>query len=236
MTDTPTDTPPSIDRAERNDAPGADDALERAVDAWLALTAQRGWEIALADIAEEAGLPLRDLRRHARSKLSLFAAFSKQIDEAVLAEAALDPDLKDEAPRDRLFDVLMSRLEALAPHRAALRRLAKASLSDPELAAALLAQSRTALTWMMEAAHIDATGWRGRRRRALLGLAWGRTLATFLDDDDPHLGPSMAALDRHLREAERREKQALGLEDRLKPLFDKRWFDIGRTNAKGPTA
>ena len=45
--------------------------------------------------------------------LSILAAQMKDIDRAVLEGG--DADMAKEPPRDRLFDVLMRRLEALAP-------------------------------------------------------------------------------------------------------------------------
>lgn len=243
MTDANTDLPPHNPDDTPGRAPGGPDdrsVSDRAVDAWLALTAREGWDgVTLAMIADEAGVGLADLRAEHGSKLSLLTAFSQQIDEAALREAALDVGLADEPPRDRLFDVVMGRLEALSPHREALARIAEAAPRDPELAAALLARTRTALTWMMEGARVPTTGWRGRRRRALLALAWGRTLATFLEDDDPEMGRTMAALDRHLREAERRDRQAEAARAKthavLRGRID-RWFGSAGAPANDDTA
>ena len=47
----------------------------------------------------------------------------KEVDRAVLAGAQSDVDMELESVRERLFDVLMRRLEILAPHREAIRSL-----------------------------------------------------------------------------------------------------------------
>ena len=50
---------------------------------------------------------------------------SRSIDRQVLAGG--DADMAEEPPRERLFDVLMRRLEALAPHKAAVRSLLRSA-------------------------------------------------------------------------------------------------------------
>ena len=46
----------------------------------------------------------------------------------------VDPALFEEAPRERLFDVLFARFEAHAPHKQAIGNIARAALADPFLA------------------------------------------------------------------------------------------------------
>ena len=55
------------------------------------------------------------------STLAILAAHMKDIDRKVLA--GIDPDMAEEPPRERLFDVLMRRIEALAPYKDAVRSL-----------------------------------------------------------------------------------------------------------------
>ena len=59
------------------------------------------------------------------------------------------------------------------------------------------------MAWMLAAAGIPATGRRGLLRAQGLALVWARVMRTYLDDDDPGLARTMAALDKRLREAER---------------------------------
>ena len=69
----------------------------------------------------QAGVSLAQLRDEFASTLAILAAHIKATDRAVLA-ADLS-DMAEEPPRERLFDVLMRRLETLAPHRQAVRSL-----------------------------------------------------------------------------------------------------------------
>ena len=83
----------------------------------MALAAERPWdEVTLAAIAERAGVTLAALRAAYDGRLAMLADFTRRIDERVLA--AVDPDMAGEAPRERLFDVLFSRFEALGAAQA----------------------------------------------------------------------------------------------------------------------
>lgn len=172
------------------------------IDALMALAAERDWErIGLEAVAERAGVPLARLRQAYDGRLDILADLARRTDEAVLA--GLDPDMAEEAPRERLFDVLFSRFEALAPYREGLRGLAAGARRDPFLALALNRIAATSMAWMLTAAGIQATGAIGAARAQGLALVWARVMRVWLDDDDPGLARTMAALDRRLREAER---------------------------------
>ena len=175
------------------------DARDRLVDAALSLAARQGWQrTGLAEIAAEAGLSLAEARAACASKLAILAHFHRRIDHAVLARGAA---AGDDTPRDRLFDVLMRRFEALQPHRPALKAMLRDSAGDP---AALFALPMliNAMAWMLEAAGISSGGWRGRMRMYLLAGLYLSVLRTFLDDDSADLAATMAALDSRLRRAE----------------------------------
>src|ERR1700712_4898596 len=105
-------------------------ARERIVDALLILLAEQSFEdIGLAQLATAADVSLADLRDEFGSTMAVLAAFTKGIDRAVLAGG--DADMEDELPRERLFDVLMRRLELLSPHREAIRSLLRSVSRDP---------------------------------------------------------------------------------------------------------
>ena len=103
------------------------------IDAFMELLArQRIEDIGFGAIARRTGLSLADCRAAFPSVLAVLAAYTQKIDHQVLAGG--DPDTAEEPPRERLFDVLMRRLEALAPHKAAIRSLARSAMRDPALA------------------------------------------------------------------------------------------------------
>ena len=60
-------------------------------------------------------MTLAELRDEFDGKLAILSAYLKQIDRAVLAGGSAD--MAEESPRDRLFDVLMRRIDAMTPYR-----------------------------------------------------------------------------------------------------------------------
>jgi AcrR family transcriptional regulator len=175
---------------------------DRLVDAALRLIARHGWRrLSMAAIAAAAGLPILTVYRAFPSKPAILCAFARRIDETVLA-ATLETD-PDERPRDRVFDLLMRRFDALRPHRGALEVLGRELPGDPVAALALGAALLRSIAWMLEAADISPHGLRGAITVKLTAAAYASVLRVWLRDDTPDLAPTMAALDRRLRGIER---------------------------------
>jgi AcrR family transcriptional regulator len=175
---------------------------DKIIQAFFALLAERAFEeIGYADIAARAGVTLAALRLEFGSKLPIVAAYVKAIDHKVLAGG--DADMTEEPPRERLFDVLMRRLEALAPDRAAIRSLMRSARRHPSLAFALNTLALRSQRWMLTAANIDTAGPRGAIRAQGLALLFADVLRTFVHDEDEGLARTMAALDRALARGQR---------------------------------
>ena len=141
---------------------------DKAVDALMALLAEHSFEqIGLAEVAGRAGIKLSQLRAEFGSTLVILAAHIKDIDRLVLAGGDADKaqeNMADEPVRERLFDVLMRRLEALAPYKDAVRSIMRSARRNPGLALALNAMAVRSQSWMLEAAGIGASGPRGALR------------------------------------------------------------------------
>jgi AcrR family transcriptional regulator len=173
---------------------------DRIIDAALSLAAERGWHrVSLADIAAEAGLGTLQLYRSYRSKTAILEAFNRRIDEAVLA----GPAEEGEPPRDRLFDILMRRFDALRPHKPAIAALARDVWSDPLAALCSAPSLRRSMMWMLEGAGIPAGGLSGRIAINLLLGIYLSVLRVWLVDESQDMMKTMAALDRRLRQCER---------------------------------
>jgi AcrR family transcriptional regulator len=189
-----------ISAARHPSTPAGD--REKIIAALLGLLTEKPIErIGLAELAEAAGVSLAQLRAEFPSTLAVLAAHVKAIDRAVLAEDF--SDMADEPPRERLFDVLMRRLEMLGPHREAVRSLVRSATRNPPLAVALNALAVRSQQWMLTAAGITASGPRGMLRAQGLALLFGSALRTWIGDDDPGLARTMAALDRALGRGQR---------------------------------
>jgi AcrR family transcriptional regulator len=178
--------------------PGPDGGnRDKLIEAFMALLAERRFEeLGFGDLAARAGMSLAACRAEFGSMLAVLAAYAKEIDRKVLA--GLDSDLADELPRERLFDVLMRRLEALAPHKEAIRSLMRSARRNPPLAFALNGLTVQSMQWMLTAADINAAGPGGTLRAQGVALLYASALRTWVNDEDPGLARTMAVLDREL--------------------------------------
>jgi AcrR family transcriptional regulator len=175
---------------------------ERAVEAFMALLGEQPIDaIGFAEIASRAGLSLAALRNLFGSKLAILAAALKEIDRQVLD--GIDADMAEEPPRERLFDVLMRRIDVLAPYKAAVRSLVRSAARNPGLAFALNGFAVRSQQWMLAAADISTAGPRGLLRAQGLALLFASVLRVWLGDEDPGLARTMSALDRALARGQR---------------------------------
>jgi AcrR family transcriptional regulator len=180
----------------------AGSARERIVAAFLGLLAEKSFEtIGVADVADRAGVSLAELRDEFSSTLGIHAAHVKMIDRQVPSGG--DADTTDESPRELLFDVLMRRFDALKPHKEAVRSLMRSARRNPPLALALNSIAVRSQQWMLAAAKIDGAGPRGMLRAQGLAVLYAQALRVWIDDDDPGLARTMAALDRELGRGQR---------------------------------
>ena len=167
----------------------------------LALAASQGWrDTRLGDIAAAAKLPLGDVLAVYPSKTAIITAYSRRIDSDVLR--AIDADMADEPPRDRLFDVMMRRFDALSPDRDAVRSVLCDTLRDPLSAVCGAFTLRRSMAMMLEAARISASGLAGAIRAKGLSAIFLSVLRVWLKDDSDDMSQTMTALDRALRRAE----------------------------------
>ena len=175
---------------------------ERIIAALMALLAEKQIEeIGFGDIARRADVSLATLRGEFASALSILAAHAKELDRKVLAGG--ESDMAEEPARERLFDVLMRRIEAMAPYREATRSLMRSVSCNPGLALALNGLAVRSQTWMLDAAGIDAAGPRGAIRAQGMAALFAGVLRVWVDDDDAGLARTLAALDRALARGQR---------------------------------
>jgi AcrR family transcriptional regulator len=178
------------------------EATRDALDAFLGLIAERGYAaVTLRDVAQASGLRLAELYRQYPDKTALVAAFLARVDAEVLAgtPAGLDPE---ETARDRLFDVMMRRYDALNACRAAWRAVRAAVQRDPILALTLAPAIRRSMAAMLEAAGIASDGLSGAVRQNGLAAVYWDVSRTFDKDESVDLSKTMAALDGRLKTVE----------------------------------
>jgi AcrR family transcriptional regulator len=170
----------------------------RILTAALECAAKKSWaDVTLLDIAEAAHLPLGALRGRFNTKDAIIAGLLRAIDDEVLKRVPKRGDGQD--PRDALFDILMTRFDVLAPHKAALKSIHAAGPADLGLAGPFL----SSMHWMLQAAGIGTDGLGGGLKVSGLALVYANVFRIWLGDDDTGLARTMAALDRALRRGER---------------------------------
>jgi ubiquinone biosynthesis protein COQ9 len=187
----------SATKAKRRKA-GPADPPKAVLDAAFKLAVLQGWNATtMSDIARESGLALADLRAMHGSKLGILAAAMRRTDEAVLA--GTDQDIAEEPVKDRLFDVLIRRLDAMQQDREAIAAIALDLRRDPGALACFMAGPfRTSMRWMLDAAQIEPWGPFSGLQIKGLGVVYLSVLRVWLNDDSADLSATMAVLDKAL--------------------------------------
>ena len=174
---------------------------DRIIDAMLSLAVDKGWvRLSLHDIAAEADVSLAQLHEHYASKPAILSACMKRVDHQVLA--GMGKPAKDETTRDRLFDVLMRRFDALNPHKEAIRGILQDVPRHPPLALFLACRAKKSMRWMLEAADAFCPGLFGKIQVKGLTAIYAASMRVWLNDDSGDMGKTMAFLDKRLTRAE----------------------------------
>jgi ubiquinone biosynthesis protein COQ9 len=171
-------------------------------EALLRMVAAGGWrDLSYADIAKDAGLSLAAAYEAYPSKAAILTGISRDIDARLFA--SLEDDPLDGSAKDRLFDLMMRRFDALNDHREAYAALAWELPHTPIEAGCLALQLRRSLASMLEAAGISASGLRGAFRIEGLGALYACALRVWLKDETADLSKTMAELDKRLSQIDR---------------------------------
>ena len=178
--------------AERKQPPA--DLLVTAFD----LIAEQGWRrLSLIAVARRAGVRPIEVYRELPGRGAVLRALSRRIDEAMLEID--EADLAGLPPRDRVFELMMRRFEALVPLRPGLRRLARDARCDPCVLALTACRLERSLAWLQDAAGLRRSGLRARLARRALAAAYLQTMRVWFKDEAADLGKTMAELDKQFR-------------------------------------
>lgn len=166
---------------------------------FFALVEKRGWfKLTLPEIAKATGISLSQLLETYPEKSDILTQFGHMLD-AQLAQNVSD---SDEPLKDKLFDMVMQRFDALAPYRAGLLRLIEDMQTHPISAVVLCLETVCGFNRSM-ALMFEMAGMSTSHPRALLGvvglkIVYLSTLRTWKHDDSADLSATMATLDRGL--------------------------------------
>lgn len=161
-----------------------------------------GWaEVSLRDIADSAGISLDEAMERFDDKADVIKVFMEHVDRAMLAGAG-DVE-RDQSPRDAVFEAIMTRFDAMAPYKAGLKSIVgeptAAFPRDPTMVRmALKTQNK-----VLQAAGISSACGPALVRQMGLAQLYGQVFHIWLNEDDPGISRTMAALDKRLRQGER---------------------------------
>jgi hypothetical protein len=165
----------------------------------LTLAASAPWrEVTLVKLAHAASRPVSDFYGATLGEAIDCAeeAFDRAIGDGV---DALDPS---HSVRDRLFELIMRRFEAMEPHRAAVISMEQSQDRDPTLMAAAHQRHVRCARWVLALAGLEADGVTGQARAQGLGVIIGQARAAWRGDSAGDFAKTMASLDKNLRRAE----------------------------------
>jgi AcrR family transcriptional regulator len=178
-----------------------DDSATDLLAAAFALIGDEGWRaFSFGALARRTGVSRVEIYRRFRGRGALLQALSRRIDEAMLEVD--EAELVGLPPRDRVFELLMRRLEAMVPYRAGLARLAREARADPCVLLLIACRLERSLIWLQDAAGLRQGGLRARLARRAIGAAYVQTVRVWFEDDGADLGKTMAELDKQLRRIE----------------------------------
>jgi hypothetical protein len=169
-------------------------------EAALALCAEKSWvDVGLLSLCQEAGQSLSACAEAGITRLSVAEYLDQKLDRAMLEAVA---DIEAEAPsRDRLFDVIMARFDAMQDQRAAWVSILEADAQEPAASFARAARRLRTAAWALEAIGISTDSLKATAR--VIGLARRlRKIEALWLKDDADLSKTMAGLDQTLRESE----------------------------------
>lgn len=170
---------------------------EKLVDAALKLAKTKPWvTITLQEIADNAKVDLADFRDYFEDKTDILVCYGRRIDRKTLASLG-KPDLEDSF-KDRIFEVLMARFDILNEDRDALLSILEGFKSDPKAALISLPHLKHSMAWMIEAAGVSTSGWKGAGQVLGITLVYMETLRQWMKDESEDMARTMAALDKSL--------------------------------------
>jgi len=169
------------------------------IDAAFALAAEKGWAaVSIAEAARRKELSLAQARVRFPNRASLLLKFGRMADQAALA----DPP-KEGTVRDRLFYLIMQRIDFLQAHRSGVLALMRALPGEPDVGLLLACATKRSMRWLLEAAGVSSRGLRGElRTKGLMGV-WFWAMRTWQSDETADMSQTMSAVDNALRQAER---------------------------------
>ena len=163
------------------------------------LVRSEGWQwITFSKIAEETNLREEKVRELFPSKYAIFFSLIGDVDEIIRSEAS---SFQTGAVRERLFDIIMARFDALLPYKSEIKSILCHFPINPLAIMELAFKNMHSMRLMLEISNVQTSGWQGKIRIKGLMLIYVNTFRVWLNDDSPDMSKTMASLDASLRKA-----------------------------------
>ncbi len=178
------------------------DIRQKIVESALYLAVAQGWEYTtLRDIAQHSGISASDLYDVIDDKNDILVILGKIIDKKLLDNIDISED-DSISSRDRLFDILMDRYEALNDYRDGVAAIFESFKYDPKQIIISMPHLCRSISWMLEMSTIETAGVSGMVKVVGLTGFYIKVLKVWIKDDSKDLSKTMAALDQALDRAE----------------------------------
>jgi ubiquinone biosynthesis protein COQ9 len=176
----------------------SDDEFDKAlIRAAFALAGRSGWgAVSVAEATRSAGLDLARARGRFPGRTAILLRLGRMADQAALAQTPSEGSV-----RDRLFYLIMERVDVLQDHRAGVLALLRRLPFEPGTALLLDAATRRSMRWLLEAAGVSSAGWRGTLRTQGLYAVWLWAMRAWQTDETDDMSPTMSAVDTALQRA-----------------------------------
>lgn len=165
----------------------------------FARAAEAGWDrVSVPEAARAAGLDLAQARARFPARAAILLRLWRLADQAALAQAPTEGTV-----RDRLFYLLMQRIDVLQTYRAGILALMRGLPARPPAAILLACATRRSMRWLLGAAGVSTAGLRGELRVKGLCAVWLCAIRAWQRDETEDMSITMAAVDTALQRAER---------------------------------
>lgn len=174
---------------------------DKMVAAMLALAAERTWDfVTFEDIADKAGVDLKDAREYFDDRSDILAAYGRILDRRMVEQCEFGET--EISCREKIFDLIMERFDIVNEDRAAILSVLQGFRGDPKEAVISFPHLGRSMSRTLDAAGIETRGIFGAVKVAGLTGIYLYALKTWKEDNSPDMAKTMATLDKALDKAE----------------------------------
>ena len=180
------------------------------IDTTLSLAGELGWpSVTLQLIGKTANVPLSEVSAIFSSKWDILEAFRERTD--LLLIAGKSANLSGQSAKDRLFDILMARIEIIEPWKAGIGSIARHAVAQPITGIRLFTSLNKSMECMIEHVNAKIQGPGKLIQSRGLTLIYLLVLRRWIGDHSSDLGPTMAELNERLISADQLLSRICGL-------------------------